>query len=543
MLVVSLDSWVLSHGSELNANLLKHFLGGITDGFHGHSGEPVWEHGADQEASKGVRLEDVDLVGLKSLSFRGFSVIHDLDGVGDTCDKGTEEGESDEAGRADSEAFADSSGGVSSSIEGISSFTNIIIQVGHLSDSTSVVRDWAISVNREGDWEAAEHANSSEGDTVHGSELEGNKDGDGETEDRDDSGEVAEGETVDDVGGSAVLAGLSKLLCWSVLFGGVVLSDQSNDETGPEAKNDADVAVPAGCVVSFTSELDISTAKRQDVDGRDDHDGHKDGGNPQLDLQGSLNVISPDVSEELADEGSSDSDGGHNKREVNGFFGFDHGFRGSGDNKGSAGRLSEGAKEISTHTSDVTNVVTDVVSNGAWVLGGVFGDASFNLAGKISTDIGSLGVDATTDSTEESDSGATKTIARDELEEMLNLNLVLRLESGLVGENKDLKNEEGETDEAETEDLAALEGNLEAIESVNVAKIGGLVVAHGGNDHADVAAKHASAGSNDESEHGVGERVGTVPGHVDSAENNHSEEGAENAQSSVLFFQESDSTL
>ena len=185
-------------------------------------------------------------------------------------------------------------------------------------------------------------------------------------------------------------------MCRSVLFGGVVLSDQSNDETGPEAKNDADVALPAGCIVKLTSELDTSSLSRQDVDGRDDHDGHKDGGNPQLDFKGSLNVLSLHISKELADEGCSDADGGHNKREVNGFFGFNHGCGGGGYDKGSAGRLSEGAKEISTHTSDVTNVITDIVSNGAWVLGGVLRDASFNLSGKISTDIGSLSVDATT---------------------------------------------------------------------------------------------------------------------------------------------------
>ena len=66
----------------------------------------------------------------------------------------------------------------------------------------------------------------------------------------------------------------------------------------------------------------------------------------------------------------------------------------------------------------------------------------------------------------------------------------LWVKSGLVGENKDLEDEEGESDEAESEHLAALEGNFESIEFFDVAKVRGLVVANGGDHHADVATEH-----------------------------------------------------
>ena len=66
----------------------------------------------------------------------------------------------------------------------------------------------------------------------------------------------------------------------------------------------------------------------------------------------------------------------------------------------------------------------------------------------------------------------------------------LWVKSCLVGEDKDLKDKEGEADEAESEDLATLEGNLEALELLDAAKVRGLVVANGGDHHADVATEH-----------------------------------------------------
>jgi len=263
-----------------------------------------------------------------------------------------------------------------------------------------------------------------------------------------------------------------------------------------------------------------------------------------LDLKGSLHVVNLDVGKELADEGGNDTDGRHDEREVDGIRGCDHAGRGGRHNQSSAGGLSKRAEKISAHTGDVTNVVTDVVSNGAWVLGGVFGNGSLDFTGEISTNISSLGVDTTTDSAEESNSGATETVARDELKEVLNFSRCLWVESGFVGEDEDLEDEKGKTDEDETEDLTALEGDLESFESVNVAEIGGLDVADGGNNHADIATEHASASADEEGHHSVGELVEfIVPGHVDGAKDDDGEESAENAESEVFSFQESDGTL
>ena len=533
------------HSLELILDFLEHSLGGITDGLHGHGGEPVGEHSTDEETSEGERLKDVDLVGVGSLHDFVLSIIHGEDGVGDTGDESTEEGEGDEASGADGETLADSGGGVACSVKIVSAVTDILNKVGHLSDSTSVVGDGAVSVNGEGDREAAEHADGGKSDTVHGSKGEGDKDGDGEAEDGDDAREVAEGESVDDVGGSTVLASFSEFLSRSVLFGGVVLSDEADGETGPETEDDADVALPLGSGVDGAGELDVNTILTvgKDEDGGDDHDGHKDGGNPQLDLKSELNGISSDVSEELADEGSNDANGGDDEREVDGVRSVDHVHGGGGDDKSGAGGLSEGAEKISAHTGNITNVITDVVSDGAWVLGGVLGEGSINFTSEIGTDIGGLGVDTTTDTTEESDGGATEAVSGDELEEVLNTSLVDGGEGSLVGEDEDFEDEKSETDKDESEDLTALEGDLEASEFVDVAKVGNLVVADGSDLHADVSTEHGGGGTNEESDGGVGELGFGRPGGVDGAEDDDREDSAEDGKSDVLFSEESDGTL
>lgn len=120
-------------------------------------------------------------------------------------------------------------------------------------------------------------------------------------------------------------------------------------------------------------------------------------------------------------------------------------------------------------------------------------------------------------------------------------------DSSTVGEDEDLEDEEGEADEHKAEDLATLEGDLEAFEPIDVAKVGGLDVGGSSGHHADVAASHGGDGTDEESKGGVGEvvlvSIDELPGHVDGTEDNDSEESTEHSKSAVLFLEESFGTL
>ena len=122
-----------------------------------------------------------------------------------------------------------------------------------------------------------------------------------------------------------MFAGFGELTGRGVLLGSVVLSDKSDEETGPETEDNADVALPLGCVVWVASECDSDTFFGEHVDSGDNHDGHKDSGYPQLNLELIVDVLHLDVSQELADEGGANTNSSDNEREVDGLRSGNHG--------------------------------------------------------------------------------------------------------------------------------------------------------------------------------------------------------------------------
>jgi len=540
LIVIGLTS--IHNSGELSLDFLNHELSSITDGTHGEGGEPVREHRSEKEAGEGVGVEDVNL---------------DLDSVGlsDSGDEGTEEGEGDKGGGSNGETFTDSGGGVTSGIELVSHLSDLFLEVGHLSNTSGVIGDGTVSVNGEGDGEDSEHTNGREGNSVHGGKVEGNEDGGTEADDWDDVGHVSEGESLDDIGSGSVFARLGEVLDGAVMVGSVVLSGGSNDHTGPESHHDATVKFPVGGVVDDSSEAHVHGVGEH-VHGRDDGNSHEDGGDNELVEELGINFLL-ESSAELAEEGHENTDGGDNDGEVDGIGSVDHREAGGGDDESGASRFSERSEQISSHSSDITDIVTDVISNSSGVSGRIFLKSVSDFTGKISTDISGFGVDTTTDSSEESDGGATETVSRDVLEEDSDLSLdgftsysgVLGVFCGddgwLVGEDEDLEDDKGESNESESEDLSTSEGSIESSEFVlSGAEVGSLDIADGGDLHSDETASHGGDGSDEEGKGGVREPhhfssfVG-FPGHVDGADEDDSEDGAENGEVGVFLDQES----
>ena len=99
--------------------------------------------------------------------------------------------------------------------------------------------------------------------------------------------------------------------------------------------------------------------------------------------------------------------------------------------------------------------------------------------------------------------------------------------SGLVREDEDLEDEKSEADENESEDLTTLESNSESLVGANIAKVSGLDVGDGGNDHADITTEHGGGGTDDEGDHGVRELSVSGPRHVNSTKDDAGKEKAE----------------
>jgi hypothetical protein len=75
---------------------------------------------------------------------------------------------------------------------------------------------------------------------------------------------------------------------------------------------------------------------------------------------------------------------------------------GGGKDKSRASRFGERSKEISAHTSDITNIITNVVGNASRISVVILLESDIILTAKIGTNIRCLGVNATTNTTKSS---------------------------------------------------------------------------------------------------------------------------------------------
>jgi hypothetical protein len=340
--LLSTDKTARLGGSvELTLNLLDHVEGSDTDGLHGHSREPVRDHGTEEEASEGEGAEDINGSKLRS------------------ADEGTEESERHKSGRTDSETLANGSGSVTSSIEVISANSGLLRHVAHLSDTTGVVADRTISINSKTSGHGREDTEGSSGNTVHAGKRVRDIDSHTHSSNRDDTGLITKSKTVDNVGGGTSLTSLSKLTDGAVSEGSVVLSDVTDKKTSPETAQDAEEDVVV---------LNINNTRDSEGGGKENHgseerDGsHDDGGNKELTLKSRLNLnISRNDEEVSSNERSQPRDNKTERKENNGEHKglpvVEESRTADGrNNHGSTASLTEGAEQISTHTGNITDL-------------------------------------------------------------------------------------------------------------------------------------------------------------------------------------------
>ena len=272
-------------------------------------------------------------------------------------------------------------------------------EVGHLGNAAGVIGDGAVGVSGEGHGEGREHAHGGDGNTVLAGQGGGSQDGG----DNDDDGEAArdhaDAKALDDDGGGAGLASVGDGLNGVEGVRREVLGQVADHEAGAEADDDA--AVVAHAVVNALLEQAVAQHT-----GRGQHEERRQvdalvKGGHEVGLVGvSLGADGPEANERAANANGGQPDGQSDQGNVT--LG-----EGDGGNDGTNERL----EEISTHAGYVTNVITDVVGDGGGVAWVVLGNVLLDLADKIGTDVGGLGVDATSHAREERDGGSTETEA------------------------------------------------------------------------------------------------------------------------------------
>ena len=134
-----------------------------------------------------------------------------------------------------------------------------------------------------------------------------------------------------------------------------------------------------------------------------------------------------------------------------------------------------GLEQVSTHTGNVTNVVTNVVADNSGVAGVILGDAGLNLTNQVSADVSSLGIDTAANTGKQSDGRSTEAEAGENVE--------------VAGNSVDnAYAEKAETNNAHTHDGTAGECDVESLgHAAFRSSSSGTNVSLGSNGHANVA--------------------------------------------------------
>ncbi len=376
--------------TELATNFFDHLLRSATNSFHRERGEPEGKHTTDQETCHDFGVDDVECeVGVRREDFT-------LE-----C---REESESCQCSRTDRETFTDRCGGVTNSVEVVCACANFFTELSHLSDTTSVVSDGTVSINSELDTCGCEHTEGCDRDTVESCEFVSDQDRDNEDEDGTNCGVHTNSETGDDGGRRTCFTLFCDLFDGSVFIGSVDFAEFTDERTSEESEDHCDD--DAVCCDCQSTKEDLGWEEPSCDEERCDC--HKDNCDRGSSIECFLWVSAFFCFDEV---GTSDGDDDTNACEEEGEEdGWECHFAGvSGDRHGCTEdhRTDDGAdigfEEVRTHTSNVTNVVTNVISDCCGVTWVIFGDTCFDFTDEVSTDVSSFGVDTTTNASEEGD--------------------------------------------------------------------------------------------------------------------------------------------
>ena len=509
--VVALDTLLAFEETRNVTELALDFdddrTGSLTDGKHGEGGEEERQHGTEDDAREDVRVGEEHGISQAAGAARAGTGERNILDVGVHQRKGSQDG------GADGETLTGGGGGVTEGIELVGALTDFFRNIrGHFGNTASVVGNRAVGIGGESDAKGGQHTDSGDGDTVQASGASaGNVVAGQDSRDNDDSrredGDHTNAETLDDDSrGTTSRTGVGDGLGRAVRVGGAEFSGFTDEDTGDETNDDAAKVSVAEVV-----------AVEEDLNARDGQDNHEDGGRVDTTVEGMEKVrlgsivLGGDGPE--ADDGGEDTEASDPERQRQ--FAVVRGKSGA-RNDGTA----EGLEKISTHTGDITNIITNVVRNGGRVAGIIFRNVGFNLTDKIGADVGSLGVDTTGDTREECDGGGTETETREVTDGITHVDDRTREgyrrtigsipsldNAAVLRGGKDVE-EDGQTkdtvrDNGEAHDGTTGERDLESLVQARARGFHGLDVGLRRNLHASPAGARGERGADEEAEHGL----------------------------------------
>mmetsp|Transcript_12765 Transcript_12765/g.28758 ORF Transcript_12765/g.28758 Transcript_12765/m.28758 type:complete len:643 (+) Transcript_12765:1150-3078(+) len=478
---------------KLTLHLQDHGHGCLSDTLHGQGGKRKRDHSSHNQKGESQGFQHVDTTREQFVT-RSMS---------DTGDKGTKQGQRHQSSRTNGETLSDSSSCVSSSVKGIGLFTDSRVEFSHFGNTSSIVTDRSIDINRQTSGQVGEETNRSEGNTVHIAHGEGSINHKGKNQHGNDGRLVPESNTVDHVGSSTSLTGLGDFANGLVTVTCVILGHQTDNESTDDTHGHTEASFPRvkgkNFITNSTGELERfrQVINGSVVHGRDHDNGSRDELNLERHFHIFFSLDSRNVcGNEGADQAHKNTNGTDNDRE-------NHGVPVSGstntasNHKSCARRFGKGSEKITSHTSNITHVITYIVSNSSRVSWVILGDSVHDLSDKIGTNVGSLCVDTTADTAKHGNDGSTKTVTRDAFGEV---NPFLRF--GIMNaedEHGNVKHQESCCTEGKTHDGTRTESRVETGRPAwFLCRNSGTNIAVHGHLHSKVATSHGRQGTQHE---------------------------------------------
>ena len=139
----------------------------------------------------------------------------------------------------------------------------------------------------------------------------------------------------------------------------------------------------------------------------------------------------------------------------------------------SGGRLGKAAEQISAHSSDIADIISDVVCNCGWVIRGILRQVLFDLSHQISAHIGSLCVDPAAYSSKQGHCRASQSVSRHAIHHQRIVLNVLEIH-GTVDKNQEAEEQQSNRSKEKPKHASPLEGHFESLPQRNHRTVGNL---------------------------------------------------------------------
>mmetsp|Transcript_6825 Transcript_6825/g.9748 ORF Transcript_6825/g.9748 Transcript_6825/m.9748 type:complete len:554 (-) Transcript_6825:187-1848(-) len=480
---------------ELTLDFVDHLHGSGTDRLHSQGSESEGDHTTNNQEGESKGLQHI-------YSINEDSVVRC---VTDTGDESSEKSERHKDSGSNCETLSDSSSGVTSSVKSIGLFTDEGFKFSHLGNTSGIIADGSIDINRQTSSKVRKETDGRKGNTIKASNGEGFIYNGGKDKDGDDSRFVTKSNTVNHVGRSTSLTGVSNLTHGCVGVRCVVLSDETNDKTSHGTHANTEESFPwVKSVKRVTNaSLEYEFTRKVKIGSKVNRGEHKNSSTDKLDLEGGFDVLlCPDRGNVGCDEGANQANKHTNSGNDDG---KDHsipactGSNGGTKNESGTGGLSKTSEKIRSHTGNISNIVSNVISNGGRVTRVILRDSVDNLSDKIGSNISSLGVDTSTDTSKHGNDGSSKSITSDALVKVDPIRRIWVMNA--EGKHSEVQHKDSKTTKSESHDGSCTEGSVEACSpSWFLCRNGGTNIRVNGYLHSKVSTCHRCSSTEKERE-------------------------------------------